>query len=178
MRAQREAFLTYHAIRLSIRIMHNPRYVSRTTFTASDKYVLSYLNPYTGKPYSDGRIVSVDPEGNPDDIEESVYEVALMNVDIIEHLLEVFHETVQQGSQEIPLTRLVQPTFRTSHTAHFGISVGLTNPGHFWSADDSLARKLAKRDCYIQDVFSAERPRIVAVAPHEPSARPSHLRSL
>jgi len=43
----------------------------------------------------------------------------------------------------------LEPTFRTSQSAHFGISLCPTNPGHFWPADDSLASESTKRDCYI-----------------------------
>ena len=75
-----------------------------------------------------------------------------------------------------PTLRKSAPTFRTFHSAHFRISFAPTNPGHFWPEGDSLAAASTTRDCYRQNVFSAERPRIVVIAPHIPRTRPSsHL---
>ena len=59
------------------------------------------------------------------------------------------------------------PTFRTSHSALFGISFGPTNPGHFWPVGASVASESTKRDCYTEDVFSAECPSPTVAVPDE-----------
>lgn len=103
--AQRETYLTYLSLEATNHFGLNPKFHPIPNVVESD-YLRTSINPYTNRPYSDGRVVLLDRNGNPQYIEQTTGEVVEMQTDIACFLLRKFHSAVQQGSNKMGLTSL------------------------------------------------------------------------
>ena len=105
--AQREAYVTYLAVQSSSRFELNPDFHPTPNLAESD-YLRTSIDPYTNQPYSDGRVVLLDENNNPQYLEQQTAEVITTQDEIVRFLLRQFHRAVQQDSNKIDLATLTR----------------------------------------------------------------------
>lgn len=105
--AQREAYVTYLAVQASSRFELNPDFHPTPNLAESD-YLRTNIDPHTNQPYSDGRVVLLDENSNPQYLEQQTAEMITMQAEIVRFLLRQFHRAVQQDSNKIDLATLTR----------------------------------------------------------------------